>query len=123
MSSIWRLPATKESSTSGSYQEPQVLDTVPSLCDESNDLISHSCIILKQGCPSTSNLRMRIFLDFTDCTPVADVYVKWLTWLDDWEMHRDDNVPLRSWVPALEVGFGKVRAALASKAFGQWDAI
>ncbi|GFV81174.1 uncharacterized protein TNCV_484481 [Trichonephila clavipes] len=32
-------------------------------------------------------------LDFTDCTRVADVYVKWLTWLDDWEMHRDDNVP------------------------------
>ncbi|GFV57261.1 uncharacterized protein TNCV_2822781 [Trichonephila clavipes] len=34
-------------------------------------------------------------LDFTDCTRVADVYVKWLTWLDDWEMHRDDNVPWR----------------------------
>ncbi|GFU72500.1 hypothetical protein TNCV_4802581 [Trichonephila clavipes] len=26
-------------------------------------------------------------LDFTDCTRVADLYVKWLTWLDDWEMH------------------------------------
>ncbi|GFX65816.1 uncharacterized protein TNCV_2043491 [Trichonephila clavipes] len=34
-------------------------------------------------------------LDFTDCTRVADVYGKWLTWLDDWEMHRDDNVPWR----------------------------
>ncbi|GFW46569.1 uncharacterized protein TNCV_1936391 [Trichonephila clavipes] len=34
-------------------------------------------------------------LDFTDCTRVADVYVKQLTWLDDWEMHRDDNVPWR----------------------------
>ncbi|GFY11868.1 hypothetical protein TNCV_4973681 [Trichonephila clavipes] len=34
-------------------------------------------------------------LDFTDCTRVADVYVKWLTWLDDWEMHRDDNVSWR----------------------------
>ncbi|GFT70703.1 uncharacterized protein TNCV_4627151 [Trichonephila clavipes] len=34
-------------------------------------------------------------LNFADCTQVADVYVKWLTWLDDWEMHRDDNVPWR----------------------------
>ncbi|GFX89490.1 uncharacterized protein TNCV_483251 [Trichonephila clavipes] len=34
-------------------------------------------------------------LDFTEFTRVADVYVKWLTWLDDWEMHRDDNVPWR----------------------------
>ncbi|GFT27483.1 hypothetical protein TNCV_1275761 [Trichonephila clavipes] len=34
-------------------------------------------------------------LDFTDCTRVADMFVKWLTWLDDWEMHRDDNVPWR----------------------------
>ncbi|GFW90549.1 uncharacterized protein TNCV_565871 [Trichonephila clavipes] len=46
-------------------------------------------------------------LDFTDCTRVADVYVKWLTWLDDWEMHRDDNVPwrmvgLQPWKRALE---------------------
>ncbi|GFW27954.1 hypothetical protein TNCV_768341 [Trichonephila clavipes] len=24
-------------------------------------------------------------VDFTDCPRVADVYVKWLTWLDDWE--------------------------------------
>ncbi|GFW99382.1 uncharacterized protein TNCV_3006841 [Trichonephila clavipes] len=46
-------------------------------------------------------------LDFTDCTRVTDVYVKWLTWLDDWEMHRDDNVPwrmvgLQPWKRALE---------------------
>ncbi|GFT80779.1 uncharacterized protein TNCV_3098101 [Trichonephila clavipes] len=34
-------------------------------------------------------------LDFTDCPRVADVYVKWLTWLDDWEMHRDEHVPWR----------------------------
>ncbi|GFX88597.1 uncharacterized protein TNCV_2660081 [Trichonephila clavipes] len=32
---------------------------------------------------------------FTDCLRVADVYVKWLTWLDDWEMHRDEHVPWR----------------------------
>ncbi|GFV78796.1 uncharacterized protein TNCV_3979061 [Trichonephila clavipes] len=31
-------------------------------------------------------------VDFTDCPRVADVYMKWLTWLDDWEMHRDDPV-------------------------------
>ncbi|GFU58306.1 uncharacterized protein TNCV_4947291 [Trichonephila clavipes] len=34
-------------------------------------------------------------VDLTDCLRVADVYVKWLTWLDDWEMHRDDPVPWR----------------------------
>ncbi|GFU33765.1 hypothetical protein TNCV_7581 [Trichonephila clavipes] len=32
-------------------------------------------------------------LDFTDCTRVADVYVKRLAWLDNWKKHRDDNVP------------------------------
>ncbi|GFV16094.1 uncharacterized protein TNCV_3378581 [Trichonephila clavipes] len=42
---------------------------------------------------------------YSGCT--LDVYVKWLTWLDDWEMHRDDNVPwsmvvLQSWKRALE---------------------
>ncbi|GFW54223.1 uncharacterized protein TNCV_1560011 [Trichonephila clavipes] len=53
-------------------------------------------------------------LDFTDCPRVADVYVKWLTWLDDWEMHRDDPVPWRNQpVPTLEAGFGKTRAAIA----------
>ncbi|GFX70546.1 uncharacterized protein TNCV_875201 [Trichonephila clavipes] len=42
-------------------------------------------------------------LDFTDCPRVADVYVKWLTWLDDWEMHRDEHVPcLQPWKLALE---------------------
>ncbi|GFT27489.1 hypothetical protein TNCV_1275811 [Trichonephila clavipes] len=46
-------------------------------------------------------------LDFTDCTRVADMFVKWLTWLDDWEMHRDDNVPwrmvgLQPWKRTLE---------------------
>ncbi|GFV82901.1 hypothetical protein TNCV_1179161 [Trichonephila clavipes] len=30
----------------------------------------------------------------SDCIRDADVYVKWLKWLDDWEMNRDDNVPL-----------------------------
>ncbi|GFW36921.1 hypothetical protein TNCV_4032371 [Trichonephila clavipes] len=43
----------------------------------------------------------------SNCPRVADVYVKWLTWLDDWEMHRDDNVPwcmvgLQPWKRALE---------------------
>ncbi|GFT02645.1 SCAN domain-containing protein 3 [Trichonephila clavipes] len=46
-------------------------------------------------------------VDLTDCLPVADMYVKWLTWLDDWEMHRDDPVPwrivgLQPWKRALE---------------------
>ncbi|GFS68981.1 uncharacterized protein TNCV_4570001 [Trichonephila clavipes] len=46
-------------------------------------------------------------LDFTVYPRVADVYVKWLMWLDDWEMHRDDNVPwrmvgLQPWKQALE---------------------
>ncbi|GFX58659.1 uncharacterized protein TNCV_4885441 [Trichonephila clavipes] len=46
-------------------------------------------------------------VDLTDCPRVADVYVKWLTWLDDWEMHRDDPVPwrivgLQPWKQALE---------------------
>ncbi|GFV84604.1 uncharacterized protein TNCV_2482181 [Trichonephila clavipes] len=46
-------------------------------------------------------------VDLTDCPRVADVYVKWLTWLDDWEMHRDDTVPwrivgLQPWKRALE---------------------
>ncbi|GFU84503.1 hypothetical protein TNCV_1818351 [Trichonephila clavipes] len=46
-------------------------------------------------------------VDFTDCSQVADVHLKWLTWLDDWEMHRDDPVPwrmvgLRPWKRALE---------------------
>ncbi|GFS68927.1 uncharacterized protein TNCV_4569701 [Trichonephila clavipes] len=47
-------------------------------------------------------------LDFTASLRVADVYVKWLKWLDDWEMHRDDNVPwrmvgLQPWKRALEI--------------------
>ncbi|GFX70513.1 hypothetical protein TNCV_874871 [Trichonephila clavipes] len=42
-------------------------------------------------------------LDFTDCPRVADMYVKWLTWLDDWEMHRNEHVPcLQPWKLALE---------------------
>ncbi|GFW63889.1 hypothetical protein TNCV_705951 [Trichonephila clavipes] len=132
-------------------QEPQVLDTVPSLFDESNDLISFldhfetGLARKQQETPMdltmprlkkksfgktvivfTSHLDLtwdkgvelrflqvgrptfhRVWdvyqpqktdaynLDFTDCTRVADVYVKWLTKLDDWEMHRDDNVPWR----------------------------
>ncbi|GFU01466.1 uncharacterized protein TNCV_4877061 [Trichonephila clavipes] len=44
---------------------------------------------------------------FTDCSRVADEYVKWLTWLDDWEMHRVEHVPwrmvgLQPWKRALE---------------------
>ncbi|GFW95400.1 uncharacterized protein TNCV_2971221 [Trichonephila clavipes] len=34
-------------------------------------------------------------LDLTHCMRLADVYVTWLTWLDDWEMHRDENLPWR----------------------------
>ncbi|GFX70821.1 hypothetical protein TNCV_1337831 [Trichonephila clavipes] len=46
-------------------------------------------------------------VDFTDCPRVADVYAKWLTWLDNWKMHRDDPVPwcrvgLQPWKRALE---------------------
>ncbi|GFT07458.1 uncharacterized protein TNCV_3789311 [Trichonephila clavipes] len=46
-------------------------------------------------------------LDLTHCTRLADVYVTWLTWLDDWEMHRDENLPWRvvcpqPWKRALE---------------------
>ncbi|GFX14976.1 uncharacterized protein TNCV_4897441 [Trichonephila clavipes] len=46
-------------------------------------------------------------VDLTDCLRVADVYVKWLTWLDDWEMHRGNPVPwrivgLQPWKRALE---------------------
>ncbi|GFY31858.1 hypothetical protein TNCV_4201661 [Trichonephila clavipes] len=44
-------------------------------------------------------------LDLTHCTRLVDV--TWLTWLDDWEMHRDENVPwrvvsLQPWKRALE---------------------
>ncbi|GFX54683.1 hypothetical protein TNCV_3632401 [Trichonephila clavipes] len=46
-------------------------------------------------------------LDLTHCTRLTDVYVTWLTWLDDWEMHRDENLPWRvvcpqPWKWALE---------------------
>ncbi|GFV70269.1 uncharacterized protein TNCV_2513681 [Trichonephila clavipes] len=46
-------------------------------------------------------------LDLTHCTRLADVYVTWLTWLGDWEMHRDENLPWRvacpqPWKRALE---------------------
>ncbi|GFX14452.1 hypothetical protein TNCV_1616351 [Trichonephila clavipes] len=42
-----------------------------------------------------------------NCTRGSDVYVKWLTWLDDWEMHRNDNVSwcmvgLQPWNRALK---------------------
>ncbi|GFU73978.1 uncharacterized protein TNCV_3784931 [Trichonephila clavipes] len=40
-------------------------------------------------------------LDLTHCTRLADVYVTWLTWLDDWEMHRDENLPWRVVCPQL----------------------
>ncbi|GFX42237.1 hypothetical protein TNCV_4310721 [Trichonephila clavipes] len=47
-------------------------------------------------------------LDLTHCTRLADVYVTWWTWLDDWEMHRDENLPWRMvwpqpWKRALEL--------------------
>ncbi|GFT15466.1 hypothetical protein TNCV_3264791 [Trichonephila clavipes] len=45
-------------------------------------------------------------LDFTDCTRIADVYVKWLTWLQDWEMNQNNNVPWRM------VGFEPSKRAL-----------
>ncbi|GFX14480.1 uncharacterized protein TNCV_1616631 [Trichonephila clavipes] len=32
-------------------------------------------------------------LDHTHCTRLVDVYVIWLTWLDDWALHRDENLP------------------------------
>ncbi|GFV61547.1 hypothetical protein TNCV_92511 [Trichonephila clavipes] len=113
-------------------QEPQVLDTVPSLFDESNDLISfldnfetgHLDLTWDKGVelrffqvgrppsrrvweayqPQTTDAYS---VDFTDCSRVADVYVKWLTWFDDWEMHRDEPVPwrmvgLQPWKRALE---------------------
>ncbi|GFX55048.1 hypothetical protein TNCV_2305701 [Trichonephila clavipes] len=62
-------------------------------------------------------------LDFTDCPRVADVYVKWLTWLDDWEMHRDDPVPwrivgLQPWKRALEN-----TCSARMKGFGPWNAL
>ncbi|GFV34523.1 uncharacterized protein TNCV_1448291 [Trichonephila clavipes] len=46
-------------------------------------------------------------LDLTHCSRLADVYVTWMTWLDDWEMHRDENLPWRvvcpqPWKRALE---------------------
>ncbi|GFU02131.1 hypothetical protein TNCV_533391 [Trichonephila clavipes] len=34
-------------------------------------------------------------LDLTYCTRLAYVYVTWLTWLDDREMHRDENLSWR----------------------------
>ncbi|GFU74789.1 uncharacterized protein TNCV_2261321 [Trichonephila clavipes] len=113
-------------------QEPQVLDTVPSLFDESNYLISfldhfeaghldltwdkgielkffqvgrpHSHRVWEAYQPQNMDAYS---VDLTDCPRVADVYVKWLTWLDDWEMHRYDPVPwrmvgLQPWKRALE---------------------
>ncbi|GFR32671.1 uncharacterized protein TNCT_707241 [Trichonephila clavata] len=46
-------------------------------------------------------------LNLTNCTHLAEVYVRLLTWLDDWEMHRDDPLPWRlvmppAWKRALE---------------------
>ncbi|GFT93781.1 uncharacterized protein TNCV_4715721 [Trichonephila clavipes] len=58
-------------------------------------------------------------LDLTHCTRLVDVYVTWLTWLDDWEMHRDENLPWRvvcpqPWKRALETHVER---------FGPWDAL
>ncbi|GFT30552.1 hypothetical protein TNCV_2278021 [Trichonephila clavipes] len=52
-------------------------------------------------------------LDLTHCTRLADVYV---TWLDDWEMHRDENLPWRVVCP-------QPCGTLASESFGPWDAL
>ncbi|GFX09115.1 uncharacterized protein TNCV_4166941 [Trichonephila clavipes] len=46
-------------------------------------------------------------LDLTHCTRLAEVYMTLLTWLDDWEMKRDENLPWRvvcpqPWKRALE---------------------
>ncbi|GFW27986.1 uncharacterized protein TNCV_768661 [Trichonephila clavipes] len=51
-------------------------------------------------------------LNLTDCTRIADVYVKWLTWLYDWEMHRDEPVSwhmvgLQPWKRDLEKHVGR----------------
>ncbi|GFS51630.1 hypothetical protein TNCV_550241 [Trichonephila clavipes] len=63
-------------------------------------------------------------LDLTHCTRLADLYVTWLTWLDDWEMHRDENLPWHVWCgPNLEKGFGNTCGTLASERFGPWDAL
>ncbi|GFU91752.1 hypothetical protein TNCV_3994541 [Trichonephila clavipes] len=113
-------------------QEPQLLDTVPSLFDESNDLISFlynfqtvlpieqqeapmdlTMPRMKKKVKNTTEFKVIKSLDLSvrNCLPycprVAHVYVKWLTWLDDWEMHRDEPVPwrmvgLQSWKRALE---------------------
>ncbi|GFS54431.1 uncharacterized protein TNCV_4809111 [Trichonephila clavipes] len=110
-------------------QEPQLLDTVPSLFVTTFGktvivFTSHLDLTWDKGVelrffqggrppshrvwkahqPQTTDAYI---FDFADCTRVADVYGKWLTWLDDWEMHRDDNVPwcmvgLQPWKRALE---------------------
>ncbi|GFT34653.1 uncharacterized protein TNCV_1535931 [Trichonephila clavipes] len=46
-------------------------------------------------------------LDLMHCTRLVDVYVTWMTWLDYWKMHRDENLPWRMvcpqpWKRALE---------------------
>ncbi|GFX85825.1 uncharacterized protein TNCV_2472271 [Trichonephila clavipes] len=105
---------------SAHIQEPQVLDTVPSLFDAR----SHLDLTWDQGVElrffqvgrSPSHCVWEAYqphmtdacsVDLTDCLRVANVYVKWLTWLDDWEMHRHDPVPwrmvgLQPWKRALE---------------------
>ncbi|GFX71117.1 uncharacterized protein TNCV_3648821 [Trichonephila clavipes] len=48
-------------------------------------------------------------LDLTHCTRLADVYVKWLTCLDDWETQRGENLPWRMVCPILGNGLWKNR--------------
>ncbi|GFV78740.1 hypothetical protein TNCV_3168411 [Trichonephila clavipes] len=107
-------------------QEPQVLDTVPSLFDENNDLISFldhfetglaveqqetpmdlTMPRFKRKMPINLKLRMHIFWILQTALESQTCTVKWLTRLNDWEMHRDDNVPwrmvgLQPWKWALE---------------------
>ncbi|GFS96788.1 hypothetical protein TNCV_4754551 [Trichonephila clavipes] len=52
-------------------------------------------------------------LDLTDCPRVADVYVKWLTWLDDGKCIETILFLGAWWVSNLGSGFGTTRAALA----------
>ncbi|GFX86140.1 hypothetical protein TNCV_2560221 [Trichonephila clavipes] len=99
---------------------PLVVETFePTLTDESSiDQIMSSEFgdCSQPGLPPAHTQEPQLYnvRSLFDCARAADVCVKWFTWLDDWEMHRDDNVPwrrvgLQPWKRALE----KTRAALA----------
>ncbi|GFS60341.1 hypothetical protein TNCV_2827881 [Trichonephila clavipes] len=108
-------------------QEPQGLDTVPCLFGESNYLISfldhfETGLAIEQR--NTHGLDHAPFKK-ENCTRVADVHVKWLTWLDGTSptRSRQQRSLAHDRSHTLKTGFGKTRAALALKGFGQWDAI